>query len=51
MSNPENIANAVAESDLVVGAVLIPGAKAPKLVTREMISKNGKRICCCRCCN
>ncbi len=42
MSNPENIANAVAESDLVVGAVLIPGAKAPKLVTREMISKMEK---------
>ncbi len=37
MSNPENIAKSVAESDLLVGAVLIPGAKAPKLVTREMI--------------
>lgn len=37
MSNPMNIAQAVAESDLVIGAVLIPGAKAPKLVTEEMI--------------
>lgn len=37
MSNPENIALTVAEADLVVGAVLIAGAKAPKLVTREMI--------------
>ncbi|MBB5172589.1 alanine dehydrogenase [Texcoconibacillus texcoconensis] len=37
MSNPSNIAEAVADSDLVVGAVLIPGAKAPKLVTDEMI--------------
>src|SRR5690606_2119818 len=37
MSNPENLAEAVAESDLVVGAVLIPGAKAPRLVTREMV--------------
>jgi alanine dehydrogenase len=37
MSNPLNIAQAVAESDLVIGAVLIPGAKAPKLVTEEMI--------------
>ncbi|GIQ62772.1 alanine dehydrogenase [Paenibacillus cisolokensis] len=37
MSNPFNIAEAVAESDLVVGAVLIPGAKAPKLVTESMI--------------
>lgn len=37
MSNPYNIAQAVAESDLVIGAVLIPGAKAPKLVTTEMV--------------
>lgn len=37
VSNPLNIAEAVAESDLVIGAVLIPGAKAPKLVTEEMI--------------
>jgi alanine dehydrogenase len=37
MSNPYNIAEAVRESDLVIGAVLIPGAKAPKLVTEEMV--------------
>ncbi|MEQ2527008.1 alanine dehydrogenase [Bacillaceae bacterium CLA-AA-H227] len=37
MSNPYNIAEAVKESDLVIGAVLIPGAKAPRLVTEEMI--------------
>lgn len=37
MSNPFNIAEAVAEADLVIGAVLIPGAKAPKLVTEEMV--------------
>lgn len=37
MSNPYNIAEAVKEADLVVGAVLIPGAKAPKLVTDEMV--------------
>ncbi len=37
VSNPFNIAEAVKDSDLVVGAVLIPGAKAPKLVTEEMI--------------
>ncbi|WP_110114107.1 alanine dehydrogenase [Bacillus sp. CGMCC 1.16541] len=37
MSNPYNIAEAVKQSDLVIGAVLIPGAKAPKLVTEEMI--------------
>ncbi|GGJ24920.1 alanine dehydrogenase [Paenibacillus hunanensis] len=37
MSNPYNIAEAVAASDLVIGAVLIPGAKAPKLVTEDMV--------------
>ncbi|RPF55354.1 alanine dehydrogenase [Aquisalibacillus elongatus] len=39
MSNELNIAEAVAKSDLVVGAVLIPGAKAPKLVTEEMVKE------------
>ncbi len=38
-SNIENIENTVINSDLVIGAVLVPGAKAPKLVTRDMISK------------
>ncbi|WP_035321937.1 alanine dehydrogenase [Peribacillus kribbensis] len=37
ISNPFNIAEAAAESDLVIGAVLIPGAKAPKLVTEDMV--------------
>jgi alanine dehydrogenase len=37
MSNPENLAESVAEADLVVGGVLVTGAKAPRLVTREMI--------------
>ena len=37
MSSPMNIARAVKGADLVIGAVLIPGAKAPCLVTREMI--------------
>lgn len=37
ISNHYNIAKAVKESDLVIGAVLIPGAKAPKIVTEEMI--------------
>jgi len=39
MSTPLNIAEAVKNSDLVIGAVLIPGAKAPKLVTEEMIKE------------
>ena len=38
MSNYYNIASAVAEADLVVGAVLIRGATTPKLVTRKMVS-------------
>ncbi len=37
-SNRENVAEEVRESDLVVGAVLIAGAKAPKLVTRAMVA-------------
>jgi alanine dehydrogenase len=37
MSNRLQIEEAIADADLVVGAVLIPGARAPKLVTREMI--------------
>jgi len=41
-SNVDNIEKSVMQSDLVIGAVLIPGAKAPKLVTREMISKMEK---------
>ncbi|QAS53630.1 alanine dehydrogenase [Halobacillus litoralis] len=39
MSNPFNIAESVKEADLVVGAVLIPGAKAPKLVTEDMVKE------------
>lgn len=37
ISNPLNIAQSVEKSDLVIGAVLIPGAKAPKLITEDMI--------------
>ena len=37
MSDAATLARLVAEADLVVGAVLVPGAAAPKLVTREML--------------
>lgn len=37
MSNSYNIARWVREADLLIGAVLLPGAKAPKLVTEEMV--------------
>jgi alanine dehydrogenase len=36
-SSPAIVRDLVQKSDVVVGAVLIPGAKAPKLVTREML--------------
>lgn len=36
-SSASNIAQAVAEADLLIGAVLIPGAKAPKLVTEDVV--------------
>ncbi|HYN15102.1 MAG TPA: alanine dehydrogenase [Terriglobales bacterium] len=36
-SNSYNIAKAVKHADLVIGGVLIPGAAAPKLVTRAMV--------------
>ncbi len=38
-SNAMNIAEAVADADLVIGSVLIPGAAAPKLVTAEMVEQ------------
>ncbi|CAH1197389.1 Alanine dehydrogenase [Paenibacillus allorhizoplanae] len=37
MSNPYNIASAVQKADLLIGAVLIPGARAPRLVTAAMV--------------
>lgn len=38
ISNPHNIKRYLTEADLVVGAILIPGGKAPKLITRDMLS-------------
>jgi alanine dehydrogenase len=38
-SNSYNIGRAVSEADLVIGGVLIPGAAAPKLVTKAMVAK------------
>ncbi|WP_432352227.1 alanine dehydrogenase [Sporosarcina sp. A2] len=37
VSNPFNIASSVKDADLVIGCVLIPGARAPKLVSEEMV--------------
>ncbi|MBI2962926.1 MAG: alanine dehydrogenase [Deltaproteobacteria bacterium] len=39
MSNRANVEEEVAEADLVIGAVLIPGARAPRLVTRPLVRR------------
>lgn len=39
MSNEYNVREAIKVSDLIIGAVLIPGAKAPHLITREMLKE------------
>lgn len=39
VSNSFSIENECKEADLVIGAVLIPGAKAPKLVTNKLVSQ------------
>jgi alanine dehydrogenase len=38
-SNPLNIAEAVKRADLLIGAVLVKGAKTPRLVTKKMVKK------------
>jgi alanine dehydrogenase len=47
MSSTLQIEESVAEADVVIGAVLIPGALAPKLITREMlrVMKDGAVFC------
>lgn len=41
-SNSTNIADALSRADLLIGAVLIPGAAAPRVITREMIARMKK---------
>ena len=41
-SNSYNVAQATREADLVIGGVLIPGATAPKIVTKAMVSRMKK---------
>ena len=47
MSSSLQVEESVATADVVIGAVLIPGAIAPKLITREMVSgmKDGSVLC------
>lgn len=37
MSTPDTVRRLIREADLVIGAVLVPGAKTPRLVTRDML--------------
>jgi alanine dehydrogenase len=37
-TNKQNIEEEISQTDLLIGAVLVPGATAPKLITREMLS-------------
>lgn len=41
-SNPETVERSATNADLLIGAVLIPGAKAPTLVSKDVISKMKK---------
>lgn len=41
-ANVDTIEQAVLEADLVIGAVLVPGAEAPKVVTRDMVGRMKK---------
>jgi alanine dehydrogenase len=47
MSSTLQIEESVRDADVVIGAVLIPGARAPKLITRQMLTtmKNGAVFC------
>ena len=47
MSSTLQIEESIVEADVVIGAVLIPGAIAPKVITREMVSamKDGAVLC------
>ncbi len=38
-SHPRAVSDAVATADLVVGAVLVPGARAPRVVSRDMVQR------------
>jgi alanine dehydrogenase len=42
VSNTENVENAALNADLLVGSLLVPGAKAKKVITRQMVSRMKK---------
>lgn len=43
ISTPETVEEAILSADIIIGAVLIPGAQTPKLITKKMIQKIKKR--------
>lgn len=43
ISTPETVEEAILSADIIIGAVLIPGAHAPKLITKKMVQKIKKR--------
>lgn len=43
ISSPENIEQALVSADIIIGAVLIPGEKTPRLITKKMFSKISRR--------
>jgi alanine dehydrogenase len=43
MSNHDNLIAHLGEADLIIGAVLIPGSRTPKLISRDMLSLMSKR--------
>jgi alanine dehydrogenase len=42
VANPLNIANTLSFADLVIGAILVPGARAPKLISRQLLREMKK---------
>jgi len=42
LASPENIEAAVLDADLAIGAVLLPGSKAPRLISRKIVSRMKK---------
>ena len=50
-SNADNLEQAVENADLVIGAVLVPGARAPKVITRKMVDTDAQGVSIGRCSN
>ena len=49
-SDPHAIEQCALNADLIIGATLIPGARATRLIHRNLLKKNEERCCVSRCC-